>query len=240
MNAQPLPASFHITNLTPVALKELVQAYFGLVKSVAHSIAMRNTQSSVLTTDDLFQYGMLGLIDAIERFDPHRGAKFETFAVYRIKGAILDGLRSADELSRSMRKKQREIQNAHTDSEYHTMMKLKMNVDEYHSFMQETEGASMNTLYSEVSSDVLDSLPDDEQNNPFEIVSSEQTRNLLIRGLEKLPERERLVVTLYYYEGLTFREIGKILRLSESRVFQIHAAGIQELRSVLIEHQNNL
>jgi RNA polymerase sigma factor for flagellar operon FliA len=114
------------------------------------------------------------------------------------------------------------------------MMKLKLNVEEYQSFMQNTEGVSMNTIYSDVDTNVLESIPDDEKNNPFEILNAEQTRLQLIKALERLPERERLIVTLYYYEGLTFREIGKILNLSETRVFQIHSEAVVLLRSELV------
>jgi RNA polymerase sigma factor for flagellar operon FliA len=228
-----LPSSVYGTNLSASALRELVKKYSGLVRSVAFSISKRNTQASILSVDDLFQYGIFGLIDAIERYDAHKGAKFETFALYRIKGAILDGLRSADERSRTYRKKQREMNAGRDEYEYQSMMKLKLNVEEYQSFMQETEGAAMSTVYTDVDTNVLESIPDDEKNNPFEILNAEQTRLQLIKALEQLPERERLIVTLYYYEGLTFREVGKILRLSETRVFQIHSEAIIVLRSKL-------
>ncbi len=226
--------SVYGTNLSATALREMVQKYSGLVRSVAFSISKRNTQSSILSVDDLFQYGIFGLIDAIERYDAHKGAKFETFAVYRIKGAILDGLRSADEHSRTYRKKQREMKAGRDEYEYQSMMKMKMNVEEYQSFLQNSEGVSMNTIYSDVDTNVLESIPDDEKNNPFEILNTEQTRLQLIKALERLPERERLIVTLYYYEGLTFREIGKILNLSETRVFQIHSDAVVLLRSELV------
>lgn len=228
----------HAENLSPIALKELVQKYFGLVRYVSHSIAARNTKSTVLTPEDLFQFGMLGLLDAVERFDAHKGAKFETFAVHRIKGAILDGLRSADIVPRSERKRQREVENKHNDVEYRTMVKLHMTVEQYHSFLQETEGGIMNPTYSDVTAsaeDGLNDVPDDESNNPFEIVHTEQMKTMLIEALEHLPERERLILTLYYYEELTFREIGNVLHLSESRVFQIHTSAIHSLRSLLAE-----
>ncbi len=234
-----LSTSLHVTNVTSLAMKEVIHQYFGLVKAIAHSIALRNTQGTVLTEEDLFQYGMFGLIDAIERYDAHKGVKFETFAFHRVRGAILDGLRSIDEVSRSARKKQREL-GAHNDLEYRMMMKLKMNVEEYQTFMQESNGAPMNTHYVDVDSDYAQSLPDDEKNNPFEIVNQQQTKELLVHALEQLPERERLIVTLYYYEGLTFKEIGKILKLSESRIFQIHSDAIVQLRSELVSVETTL
>ncbi|MFA6540333.1 MAG: sigma-70 family RNA polymerase sigma factor [Bacteroidota bacterium] len=230
------PSSFssplHATNISSAAMRDIVLQHFGLVKSIARSIAFRSTKSGVLTEDDLVQYGMFGLIDAIERFDAHKGVKFETFAYHRIRGAILDGLRAVDVLSRAARKQQRE-QNERNDIEYLTMMKLKMNVGDYQLFMQENDGASMNLQFAEVESSYLESLPDDEHNSPFEVVNEQQTREILYGALEQLPERERLIVTLYYYEGLTFKEIGKILKISESRVFQIHSDAIVQLRSKL-------
>lgn len=235
-----LPTTVYGTNLSAAALRELVKTYSGLVRSVAFSISKRNTQPSILSVDDLFQYGIFGLIDAIERYDAHKGAKFETFATYRIKGAILDGLRSADEHSRTYRKKQREMNAGRDEFEYQSMMKLKFNVEEYQSFLHETEGVAMSTINSDTNTNVLESIPDDEKNNPFEILNAEQTRMQLVKSLEHLPERERLIVTLYYYEGLTFREIGKILQLSETRVFQIHSDAIVLLRSELVGVESGL
>ena len=227
--------------LSPLALKELVTSYFGLVKVIANAIAVKNTRVSALTSDDIFQFGVIGLLDAIERFDAHRGVKFETFAGYRIKGAILDGLRSADIVPRSARKKQRDLDQAYESAgglnpSHISSQKLKMPIKQYHSFLHDVEGTTMShSVYSEVSEGVLEALPDDDTNNPFEIVSSQQTRELLVEAIEHLPERERLVVLLYYYEGLTFREIGKVINLSESRVFQLHSSAINVLHTALQE-----
>jgi RNA polymerase sigma factor FliA len=231
-------SSLHATNISSAALRDLVKQYVGLVKSIAYNISSRRTQSSILNDDDLFQYGIFGLIDALERFDAHKGVKFETFAFHRIRGSILDGLRTADEMPRSMRKQQREMRQRN-DVEYHTMMKLKLNVSEYQTFMHESEEVLMNPVYADLDGGVMESLPDDEKNSPVEILNSQQTRELLVKALESLEDRERLIVTLYYYEGLTFKEIGKILRLSESRVFQIHSDAIVSLRSELVSEETS-
>lgn len=238
-NAAQHQSSAH--KLSPPALKELVQTYFGLVKVIANAIIAKHTRVSALTPDDIFQFGILGLLDAIEKFDAHRGVKFETYAGYRIKGAILDGLRSADMMPRSLRKKQRDTEYAYDNEAVRAAAefssgKLRMPLNEYQHFVHEVEGGTMShTVYSNVSDGVLEALPDDETNNPFEIVNSQQTRELLIEAIEHLPERERLVVMLYYYEGLTFREIGKVMNISESRVFQIHSSAINVLHTALAE-----
>jgi len=232
-------AQHHFTSnkISPQALKELVQSYFGFVKVIASAIIAKNTRASALTPEDIFQFGVLGLLDAIERFDVHKGVKFETFAGYRIKGAILDGLRSADIVPRSLRKKQREYENGSAfNPAFLSSQKLKMPVQEYEKFFHEVEEATMtHSVYSDVTDGVLEALPDDENNNPFEIVQTQQMRELLVEAIEHLPERERLVVLLYYYEGLTFREIGKVMNLSESRVFQIHSSAINVLHTALAE-----
>lgn len=228
------------TTLTPGALKELVQTYFGLVKVIAGAITAKNVRPSALTPDDIFQFGILGLLDAVERYDARKGVKFETFAGYRIKGAILDGLRSADMFPRSVRKKDRDAANARltetTDPVYISSRRLKMSVEDYHQFIHDVGETTMtHSVYSNVTEGVLEALPDDESNNPFEIVSSQQMKELLVEAIQHLPERERLVVLLYYYEGLTFREIGKVLHISESRAFQIHASAISVLHTALVE-----
>jgi RNA polymerase sigma factor for flagellar operon FliA len=234
-------AQQHITTLSPVAMKELVQSYYGLVKVISNAIIARNVRPSALTPEDIYQFGILGLLDAVDRYDVQKGVKFETFAAYRIKGAILDGLRSADMMPRSFRKKERETANAFSsmaamDPAQLGSSKLKMTVDQYHQFLSELgETIMTHSVHSELSDGVLEALPDDESNNPFEIVSSQQLRELLVEAIQRLPERERLIVLLYYYEGLTFREIGKVLHISESRVFQIHSAAISVLHSALVE-----
>lgn len=238
MSATYIPRS---TTVSPAALKELVQTYFGLVKVIAGAIAARNVRPSALTPEDIFQFGILGLLDAVERYDARKGVKFETFAGYRIKGAILDGLRSADMFPRSVRRKDRDaaaaLEQAQTgDPVQVTSNRLKMSVEEYQQFIHDVGETTMtHSVYSNVTEGVLEALPDDENNNPFEIVSSQQMKDLLVEAIQHLPERERLVVLLYYYEGLTFREIGKVLHISESRSFQIHSSAISVLHSALVE-----
>lgn len=227
--------------LSPQALKDLVQSYYGLVRVIANAIIARNTHRSALTPDDIVQFGVLGLLDAVERFDARKGVKFETFAGYRIKGAILDGLRSADMMPRSYRRKEREEAAKPYDPDMTnpvriTSQRLKMSVQDYHQFFHDVgETAMTHAVYSELSEGVLEALPDDEANNPFEVVSTQQMKELLIEAIQRLPERERLVILLYYYEGLTFREIGKVLHISESRAFQIHASAISVLQTAMVE-----
>lgn len=240
MNATYTQPSMTSPKLSPQALKELVQSYFGLVKVISNAIASKNTRTSALTSDDIFQFGVLGLLDAVDRYDVRKGVKFETFAGYRIKGAILDGLRAADIMPRSFRKKEREAQmnpeKMPVNPVQVTSRKLRMSVEDFQQFIQDVGETTMtHSVYSDLTDGVLEALPDDENNNPFEIVSSQQMKELLVEAIQRLPERERLVVLLYYYEGLTFREIGKVLHVSESRSFQIHSAAISILHDALME-----
>lgn len=239
MNANYTPGNGP-SKLSPTALKELVQSYFGLVKVIANAIAARNTRAGALTPEDLFQFGVLGLLDAVERYDVRKGVKFETFAAYRIKGAILDGLRSADIMPRSYRRKEREAFNAPMTSPVNpvqaTSSRLRMSVDDFRQFIHDVgENTMTHSVTSDLSDGVLEALPDDEGNSPYEIVSSQQMKELLVEAIQRLPERERLVVLLYYYEALTFREIGKVLHISESRAFQVHSAAISILHEALME-----
>ncbi|MBW7886923.1 MAG: FliA/WhiG family RNA polymerase sigma factor [Bacteroidetes bacterium] len=226
-------STFH---LSPAGKRELVAQYIGLVKSVAKTIASKNVKSSILSFDDLVQYGMIGLLDAFDRYDPHKGAKFETFAIYRIRGAILDGLRSADVLSRRQRKEVKDSYALEHEAAQRAMSFLHMNSEDYHHFIQEIEGESMKTTRQADVITVLEDIPDEESNSPFEIVSQESMNKKLVGGLQRLPEKERLILTLYYYEDLTFKEIGQVLHLSESRVFQLHAEAILSLRTLFVEN----
>jgi RNA polymerase sigma factor for flagellar operon FliA len=213
------------------------------VRYVAAKFGFIHSTELVLQEDDLVQVGMVGLLDAIEKYDPGKGVRFQTYAVTRIRGAILDELRKTDWIPRSVRKRSRtarKVAQDVQDREYRSMSaedianKLCMTLEEYQELMREAKGATMDYRVSfdedielvehEVSSLVAD---------PFDIVSAEEIRSRLIDAVETLPQRERLIITLYYYEGLTFKEIGAVLRISESRVFQIHTSVIKSLRTLL-------
>jgi RNA polymerase sigma factor FliA len=233
----------------PEAREKLILHYAPLVKYVASRVAT-GLPSSVEQAD-LVSYGMFGLIDALQKFEPGRGNKFETYAIPRIKGAIIDELRAMDWVPRSIRFKAREIEKAHQDLE--SMLKRQPSERE----MAERLGVSMRELHDVVSQisfvsvlaldelvsvgtdrgeqvSLIDTLAD-RGIDPTSGVESQETRGLLAAAINGLSEREKIVVTLYYFEGLTLAEIGDILGVTESRVCQIHTKAVAGLRGQLTE-----
>lgn len=223
---------------------EILKSHLGLVRYVAAKFGfIHSSAEQVLQEEDLVQVGMVGLLDAIQKYDPGKGVRFETYAVTRIRGAILDEMRKIDWIPRSVRKRSRtarKVAQDVQDREYRSLSaediakQLSMTLDEYQQLMREAKGATMDyrISYDEdvelAEQEVMDVAAD-----PYEIVSAEEVRTKLIEAVELLPQRERLIITLYYYEGLTFKEIGAVLRISESRVFQIHTSVIKSLRTLL-------
>jgi RNA polymerase sigma factor for flagellar operon FliA len=201
---------------------------------------------------DLVSYGMFGLIDALQKFEPVRGNKFETYAIPRIRGAIIDELRAMDWVPRSVRFKQREIEKALADLE--SMLKrqptekelaerLGMSMHELHEVITQISFVSVLALDETVSVgadrgekvSLVDTLAD-KGFDPSTGVESQETRGLLAAAINELSEREKIVVTLYYFEGLTLAEIGDILGVTESRVCQIHTKAVGVLRGQMTEY----
>jgi RNA polymerase sigma factor FliA len=231
MTTQPVPQAMwqeYATSKSPELRRELAVHYLNLVRYVvARHGAASASAPRMLETRDLVQVGVIGLLDAIERFDPARGVKFETYAVTRIRGTIQDELRKLDWVPRSVRKKARAAENGGEES-----ARSSLPTDGHRKTTQYSEevlGVMMNATTDE--SRAVDNLATDESSDLLEIVGSDQLKAILTRTVEELPEDERLIVTLYYYEELTFREIGDIVHLSESRVFQKHAAVMKKLRA---------
>jgi RNA polymerase sigma factor for flagellar operon FliA len=200
---------------------------------------------------DLVSYGMFGLIDALQKFEPGRGNKFETYAIPRIKGAIIDELRAMDWVPRSVRFKAREIEKAHSDleamlkrapTEVELAERLGMSRRELHDVVSQISFVSVLALDELVSVgadrgeqvSLIDTLAD-KAYDPTHGVESQETRGLLAAAINSLSEREKIVVTLYYFEGLTLAEIGDILGVTESRVCQIHTKAVAGLRGQLSE-----
>jgi RNA polymerase sigma factor for flagellar operon FliA len=207
------------------ARERLILHYAPLVKYVASRVAT-GLPSSVEQAD-LVSYGMFGLIDALHKFEPGRGNKFETYAIPRIKGAIIDELRAMDWVPRSVRFKAREIEKAHSDLE--AMLKRQPTEAE----MAERLGISRSELHDVVSQISFVSVL--ALDDPTSGVESQETRGMLAAAINSLSEREKIVVTLYYFEGLTLAEIGEILGVTESRVCQIHTKAVGGLRGQLSE-----
>jgi RNA polymerase sigma factor for flagellar operon FliA len=231
------------------ARERLILHYAPLVKYVASRVATGLPAS--VDQADLVSYGMFGLIDALEKFDPGRGNKFETYAIPRIKGAIIDELRAMDWVPRSVRFKAREIEKAYSDlesihkrgpTEKEVAARLGVTLRELHevinqiSFVQVLQLDEILSVGSDRGEQVslLDTLAD-RGTDPTTALEGEETRGLLAAAINSLSEREKIVVTLYYFEGLTLAEIGDILGVTESRVCQIHTKAVGQLRLQLVE-----
>ena len=231
------------------ARERLILHYAPLVKYVASRVATGLPAS--VDQADLVSYGMFGLIDALEKFDPGRGNKFETYAIPRIKGAIIDELRAMDWVPRSVRFKAREIEKAYSDlesilkrgpTEKEVAERLGVTLRELHevinqiSFVQVLQLDEILSVGSDRGEQVslLDTLAD-RGTDPTTALEGEETRGLLAAAINSLSEREKIVVTLYYFEGLTLAEIGDILGVTESRVCQIHTKAVGQLRLQLVE-----
>jgi RNA polymerase sigma factor FliA len=234
----------------PGIRERLILQYSPLVKFVAGRVSAGLPQN--VEQSDLVSYGIFGLIDAIDKFDPERGFKFETYAISRIKGAIIDELRSIDWVPRSVRAKARAIERAYSKLEG----ELKRNPEdaEVAAELGVTEAELDHTL-SQVSFTGLVALDEllggqsddggsgatvgdsvsDGAHDPVEAFEVDEMKHLLADMINRMPDRERLVLTLYYYEALTLAEIGGILGVTESRVCQIHTKAILQLRSRLVE-----
>jgi RNA polymerase sigma factor for flagellar operon FliA len=226
----------------------LILHYAPLVKFVAGRLGSglpRNVEAA-----DLVSYGTFGLIDAIDKFEPARGYKFETYAVNRIKGAILDELRALDWVPRSVRARAREIQRSMAELEHKiqrspTDEELAEHMDMSVAALREQLGelstlgfVALDELLSPEernSGSVSDVVADRAALDPGGSFEREETRYMLADSINRLPERDRLVITLYYFEGLTLAEIGSILNVTESRVCQIHTKAVLSLRNRFIE-----
>ncbi|WP_371324723.1 RNA polymerase sigma factor FliA [Dechloromonas sp. ZY10] len=221
--------------------KELVQRYIPLVKRVAHYLLLRLPASVML--DDLVQNGMLGLLDALDRYEDSYGAQFETYASQRIRGAMLDGLRENDWLPRNLRKEMRKVESAilalehqlgRSPSEGEIAEQLNISLPQYQKTLQEARGHQLVYLEDfrgEDDSDYLEHHLSDDAIDPAGIFENKSLRQQLTSAIDQLPERERLLMALYYEEELNLREIGAILGVTESRVCQLHSQAVSRLRA---------
>jgi RNA polymerase sigma factor FliA len=230
------------------ARERLVVAYAPLVKYVAGR--MSSGLPAHVEEADLISYGLIGLINAIERFDLAREIKFETYAIPRIRGAIIDELRSLDWVPRSVRARAREIERANAKLEHKLQRAptdeemsadLGITVEEFQESLVQISNSTIAALdelwsVSDSSGDsvsLLDTLHDPDAPNPEQVVDATELKDRVADAIARLPEREKLVVALYYYENLTLREIGEVLGVTESRVSQLHTKAVLRLRSRL-------
>jgi RNA polymerase sigma factor FliA len=224
----------------------LVLHYAPLVKYVAGRVG--TGLPAHVEVSDLIQSGIFGLVDAIEKFEPERGLKFETYAMQRIRGAILDDLRAQDWVPRSVRSRARDVERAlerlearlqrtATDSELAD--ELGVSQEDLRCVLAQLQMTSVVALDDLIGpargASLADTLPDDRAEDPVAALVDRDNRRQLVEAVERLNERDRIVVTLYYFENLTLAEIGKVLGVTESRVCQLHTRAVLRLRSKLTE-----
>ncbi len=226
----------------------LILTYAPLVKFVAGRLG--SGLPAHVEENDLVSYGLLGLIGAIERYDPDRDVKFETYAISRIKGSIIDELRSMDWVPRSVRSRAREIERAiaQLEAQLHRAptdeeiaAKLGVTVDELEESLTDisrTSIAALDELWTIASGSgdqvaLIDTIEDTQGPEPQSALDQTELREALGEAIARLPEREKIVITLYYYEELTLREIGDVLGVTESRVSQLHTKAILRLKARL-------
>jgi RNA polymerase sigma factor FliA len=224
----------------------LILTYAPLVKYVAGRLG--SGLPSHVDDDDLVSYGLLGLIGAIERYDPGRDIKFETYAISRIKGSIIDELRSMDWVPRSVRARARDIERAIAElegklgrapSDAEIAKRIGSTEEELNESLSEigrTSIAALDELWTVSGGDqiaLIDTIEDTDVPDPQAALSQTEMREAIADAIARLPEREKLVVTLYYYEELTLREIGEVLGVTESRVSQLHTKAVLRLKARL-------
>jgi len=238
----------------PEAREKLIVHYAPLVKYVASRVATglpANVEQA-----DLVSYGIFGLIDALAKFDPSREIKFETYAIPRIRGAIIDELRSLDWVPRSVRFKAREVEKAYSEleaklkrapSDAEIAEHLEVSLPELHDIVTQISFVTVTALEEVVSAgpdrgesmSLLDTLADLAATDPAAGLEGNETRLMLSSAINALSEREKIVITLYYFEGLTLAEIGDVLGVTESRVCQIHTKAVGQLRNNLRDQESS-
>jgi RNA polymerase sigma factor for flagellar operon FliA len=237
-----------------MALRErLILHYSPLVKYVAGRVGVGLPPN--IEQADLVSYGIFGLMDAIDKFDLERAIKFETYAISRIRGAIIDELRAIDWIPRSVRFKAREVEKAYasleatlhrTPSESEVAAEMGIGLDDLHQIFSQVSFVNVVALDELLSVggekgdklSLVDTLEDHKAEDPVLAFESEETKYLLAKAINTLPEREKIVVTLYYYEGLTLAEIGQVLGVTESRICQMHTKAVLQLRGKLAENRD--
>lgn len=227
--------------------ERLVLNYIGLVKTVIGRLSVRRLPGTEY--DDLVSNGIIGLMDAIDRFDPSKGARFEVYAAARIRGAILDACRKDDWVPRSVRQASRQLERVYSvvenrlgrsATDWEIASEMGLSIEEFDKMLQDIEASHLMSLDERVpgtdqddSMTVADRIEDTSVPAPEELVAESSAIEILAEAIDCLPERERLVISLYYQDGLTLREIGEVLGVTESRVSQLHAKAILRLRGRL-------
>ena len=231
----------------PEIRDKFVRQYAPLVKYVAGKVAIGMPHN--VEFDDLVGFGVFGLFDAIEKFDPEKHVKFKTYAVTRIRGAIFDELRSIDWVPRSVRQKAREVEDAvrrletalgRSATDREIAKEMRVGLSDFQKLMLKISGTSILSLndvwYTGEDNDkvsIVESIESPQSLNPDTIVEKDEIKRVIIEAIGELPDKEKKVLVLYYYEDLTLKEIGKVLEVTESRISQLHTKAIMRLRAKL-------
>jgi len=226
---------------------ELILEHMPQIKYIAHRISAK--LPSHVELNDLVSAGVLGLLDAVEKFDPTRGVKFKTYAELRVKGAILDSLRNLDWAPRSLRKRSKDLEKVYKEleqklgrpaSDKEVCDELGISLDEFYELVDQIKGLNLGSFHEMASQEddrnsepLIKYIPDAPQMDPFFVFHKSEIRHLLGNAIDALPKKERLVVSLYYFDALTMKEIGKVLGVNESRVSQLHTKAMLRLRTKL-------
>jgi RNA polymerase sigma factor FliA len=225
--------------------ERIIQEFSHIVKAMAYRLAYR--LPAYMDAEDLVSVGIIGLMDAINKYDPGREAKFKTYAEFRIRGAMLDEIRSMDWIPRSVHERVSLLQRTHTKllnrlgrppTDEEVAAEMKLSPAELDEFLVRSRGAILVSLddfnmHEPEGAKVLDVLADTQHPDPLSIILNDRERERVAEAIQQLPEKERLVLTLYYYEELTMKEIGRILKVTESRVCQIHTKAVLHLKGKL-------
>jgi RNA polymerase sigma factor for flagellar operon FliA len=236
--------AYEVTETPKDERERLILEHLPQVRLIARRIHDRLPGS--VSLDDLISTGIVGLISAIDRYDPNLNVKLKTYAEYKIRGAILDSLRGLDWAPRQQRKKAKQIESAiaaaehklhRTPTEEEIARELGLKMEEYHSWLVEVRAVNLGSLEfsngDDDGRDLLRYISDDEEQWPSRVVERRELQRLLASAIEHMPQLERTVITLYFYEELTLREISRIVNLHESRISQLKSQAILRLRSVL-------
>jgi RNA polymerase sigma factor for flagellar operon FliA len=232
--------------MDPEVKDKIIVEYAPLVRFIAQKIASRLPANIEL--DDLISCGVIGLMDAISKFDPSRDNKFKTYAEFRIRGSILDELRSQDWVPRSVREKTKQLERAYaklergfgrpaTDDEM--CNELECSLEEFHEMLNKSKSVSLlniddSTAFSRGDKKLMMGLMEHRRaSNPFSAVNYKRAQSIIREGIKALPEKQRLVLSLYYFEDLNLKEIGQVLDVTESRVSQLHTQAIMKLKAKL-------
>ena len=225
---------------------QLIMQYAPLVKYVAGRMVV--SLPGLINNEDILSYGTIGLIQAVDRFDPSQGVKFETYAIRRIRGSIIDAIRSLHPLSRDTNRRGREIEQAYDEliqglgrmpEDIEVAEHLGLTINEFRTQLMEssTTIVSLDTPMGDMGDDerasLVDQIADEDEIGVSDQVERADLKKRLVKAIHNLPERDRTLISLYYYEELTLKEISEVLGVSTSRVSQLHAAAVFKLRSAL-------